>query len=89
MEVQFKVGDIVFCTKTEWSNDKGISLFNPPRAGHLVIVDGVRMHKGQQLLQLRGQPLSVYYPAKHFRPQHCLFADQVIKKLTVGNYGSV
>ena len=70
----FKIGDVVYCTKGDWTNDKGVSYFNPPKVGEEVAVLGVRVYKGHQLLQLSGQPKNVFYPAKHFdRPSYLLF----------------
>jgi len=80
--VMCKVGQIVYCTKSAWVNGNNISLFNPPKKGDMMIITGTKTHKGRLLLAFRNQPKSIYYPAKHFRPQHCLFADEVLEKLT-------
>ena len=81
----YKVGNIVYCTKNDWVNGNDIALFNPPKEGQMMIIDDTKVYKGKQLLQFRGQPKSVYYPAQYFRPQHCLFADAVIQQLTTIN----
>lgn len=78
----YKVGDILYCTKGDWVNGNNITLFNPPKQGEEVVVHGVKKYKGRELLQLNNQPANVYYPAKHFKPRHFLFANEVLEGLT-------
>lgn len=78
----FKVGQIVYCTNGAWKNDFNISLFNPPKLGQQCVISAISVRKGVTYLHFRGQPIRVGYPAKHFRPQYCLFADNVIANLT-------
>ena len=79
----FKIGQIVYCTKSDWINGNNVTLFNPPKSGDMCVVQDTRVYEGRLLLRFRGQPKQLYYPAKHFRPQRCLFADEVIKNLTI------